>query len=225
MLLSEAAAKLQEAALELSQSDICNTLRTELKDMFPNEWCYVQDVFGDSESGDVVYCCNGETWKAPYEIGEVNGKRTCAIDDDEAVEVMQRTVYDEYADDDDHYAGMSDTDAEEARKMTPDERRMIFTERFISKSERDSADNGSFAGKGKSFPILKPGDVQAAVHAMGRAGSTNKSTEGLKASIIRIAKKKGWGKYLPKAWQGDESTVEVPGELVLVESAVTLETI
>jgi hypothetical protein len=233
MQVSEALAKLNEAAVELSHFDICNTLRAELKDMFPGQWCYVQDVFGDAESGDVIYCCNGETWKAPYEIGDVNGKRTCAIDDDEAVEVMQRTVYDEEADDDDHYAGMSDTEAEEARKMTPDERRMIFTERFISKSERDSADSGSFAGKGKSFPILKPGDVMAAVHAMGRAGSANKSTEGLKASIIRIAKKKGFGKYLPKAWQGDESgnvffnntSGKYPDELALVESAATIETI
>ena len=84
---------------------------------------------------------------------------------------------------------------------------MVFGERFIGKAERDSADAGSFAGKNKSFPILKPGDVMAAVRSMGRAGSDNVGTSTLKANIIRIAKKKGWTKYLPQAWQsGSDSS-------------------
>ncbi len=203
---------LQEA-LELSHTDICKSLSDELKDMFPGQYAYVCDVYGDSESGDVVYYCNGETWKAPYEIGEINGKRETAIDDDQAINVVPRTVYDEEADEEDHYAGMTQEQV---------------AERFVSKAERDAADSGDFAGKGKSFPILKPADVMAAVRSMGRAGSDNKSTGALKSSIIRIAKKKGWTKYLPKAWQdGDskESLVNGKGELVLCESAATLETI
>src|SRR5262249_38180851 len=84
---------------------------------------------------------------------------------------------------------------------------------------------GSFAGKNKSFPILKAGDVMAAVHAMGRAGSDNYDAATLKANIIRIAKAKGFAAELPKAWQGKEKAKEsmgrretVPGALALVES-------
>lgn len=203
--------------------------------MFPGEYCYVRDVIGDGESGDVIYCCAGETWRAPYEIGMMNGKRTCAIDDDQALNVVPRTVYDEEADESDHYAGMTDTETQEAKAMPSWMRRMVLTERFVSKAERDAADSGDFAGKGKSFPILKPGDVMAAVRSMGRAGSDNKGTAALKASIIRIAKKKGWAKYLPKAWQSvqsdtgaSESTASevVPrGTLVLQESAEAAEAI
>lgn len=198
---------IREAAstLELTASDTCAALQDELRDMFPGEYCYVRDVIGDGESGDVIYCCNGETWRAPYEIGMMNGKRTCAIDDDQALNVVPRTVYDEEADESDHYAGMSDTETQEAKAMPSWMRRMVLSERFVSKAERDAADSSDFAGKGKSFPILKPGDVMAAVRSMGRAGSDNKGTAALKASIIRIAKRKGWGKYLPKAWQDGQS--------------------
>ena len=76
-----------------------------------------------------------------------------------------------------------------------------LVERFVSKAERDTMDEGDFAGKGKSFPIAKPGDIMAAVHSMGRAGSGNYGPAALKARIIAIAKKKGWTKYLPKAWR------------------------
>jgi hypothetical protein len=226
-LLSEAV-----GTLELTQSDTCAALSDALHDMFPGKYAYVRDVIGDGESGDVIYCCDGDTWRAPYEIGMVNGKRTCTIDDDQAINVVPRTVYDEEADEQDHYAGMDETEASEARKMPAFMRRMIFTERFVSKAERDAADSGDFAGKGKSFPILKPGDVMAAVRSMGRAGAGNKSTDALKSSIIRIAKRKGWTKYLPKAWQGDSAaTTEsggaraVEGEIKLVESVAFLEDI
>src|SRR5580693_9737682 len=91
---------LQEQAMELSNSDVCASLCAELNDMFPGEYCYVCDVFGDDESGDVVYYCGGQKWRAPYEIGEINGKRSTAIDDDQAIEVVARTAYDQLADDD-----------------------------------------------------------------------------------------------------------------------------
>src|SRR5258708_23816181 len=101
-----------------------------------------------------------------------------------------------------------------------------FAERFISKDERTAASSGDFAGKGKSFPILKPGDVMAAVRSMGRAGADNHSTPTLKAHIIAIAKRKGWEKYLPKAWQSGDTPqeaadLEVTGDVIpLREGAV-----
>jgi hypothetical protein len=225
MAYSRTQALALQEALELSQKDICAALSDELRDMFPGEYCYVCDIYGDDESGDVVFHADSDTWKAPYEIGMVNGKRTTAIDDDQAINVIPRTVYDEEADEEDHYVGMSTDEAKRAKALDHDGRRMLFAERFIAKSERDAADSSDFAGKGKSFPILKPADVMAAVRSMGRAGSDNKSTDSLKSSIIRIAKKKGWTKYLPKAWQDGADATESQtshteaGTLKLVESS------
>ena len=239
---SEVLLREADAALQLSHSDICKSLQDALSDMFPGQYAYVRDVFGDDESGDVIYCCGSDIYKASYEIGLANGNRTTSIDTANQVNVLPRTVYDEEADEDDHMADMSsDAEVDEAFKTEviferfPGSKgwKVPLRERFISKAERDAADSSDFAGKGKSYPILKPGDVQAAVHAMGRAGSDNKSTNALKAAIIRIAKRKGWTKYLPKAWRGDgdsKESVKVPcgtntDALVLVESAATLETI
>jgi len=242
--LAEVLLREASAALELSHSDICKSLQDALSDMFPGQWCYIRDVFGDDESGDVVYCCGQDTYKAQYEIGLANGKRTTSIDTATAVNVLPRTVYDEEADEYDHYADMSgddDDDDDGDDDMTESNRIERFPgsanwkhrplrERFISKDERDAADASDFAGKGKSFPILKPSDVMAAVHSMGRAGSDNKSTDALKASIIRIAKRKGWTKYLPKAWQngnGSEShrPAAVAGQVKLAEGVATLDPI
>lgn len=91
-------ALLLQEALELSQKDICAALSVELADMYPGEYAYVCDIFGTADSGEVVFYCASETWRAPYEIGLVDGKRTTAIDDDLAVEVMPRTIYDVKAD-------------------------------------------------------------------------------------------------------------------------------
>lgn len=191
--LQAVALKIQEQADELSNSDVCRWLSDALKDM-EDGYCYYCDHIGDGESGDVIYSCNGNLKKAPYEIRSVNGKVTATIDDEEAVDVLPRTTYEPEADEEDHYASM-----EAAKLYTKGGARIV--ERFISKGERDQADSGSFAGKGKSFPILKPGDVMAAVRSMGRAGSDNYGPAALKKNIIAIAKKKGWTKYLPKSWQ------------------------
>jgi hypothetical protein len=227
MKLTEAQVKallvFREAATELSHQDIHKALNDQLNDMHPNAWCNVMDTYGDDESGDVVYQHGGQVYKAPYALGTSNGKRTAEIDEDSRINVVPRTVYDEEADDEDSYASMESAH-KEAKLYTS----LPTYERFISKTERNGMDAADFAGKGKSFPINKPGDVMAAVHSMGRAGSDNSSTSTLKANIIRIAKRKGWTKYLPKSWQGSDASEALrnqAGDLVLVESAATLETI
>jgi hypothetical protein len=211
-----------KATETLTHSDI----KSRLKDALP-EGCDLEDIMGDDQSGDVVYCDDdGSMWKAPYEISQSNGKATASVDDDNAVKVSKSTSYDEHADDDDHYASM-----EESFKRGNIYTDLPLYERFISKDERANAGEGSFAGKGKSFPILKPQDVMAAVHAMGRAGSGNYGMAALKANIIRIAKRKGWTKYLPKSWQNggsdtsESAAPEHAGTLALRESAATLEPI
>jgi hypothetical protein len=230
------ALSLQEAASDpLSHQDIHKALNDQLDDMHPGQCC-VMDVYGDDQSGDVVYHQSGgqgggQMYKAPYSLGKTNGKRTAEIDEESKTNVVPHTTYEEEADDGDYMASTEALKEAKLYKTVP------TYERFISKSERNAADAGSFAGKGKSFPILKPGDVMAAVRSMGRAGSDNVGTSTLKANIIRIAKKKGWGKYLPKAWQSGSSSDNddsgntkealrnAKGELVLVEAAATLETI
>jgi len=218
--------KLQEQATELSHSDICARLRDALQDIGrdSNQYYYVVDIFGDDQSGDVVYSCGGDLMKAPYEFSQVNGKQVAAINVDQAVDVVPRTTYEEEADEEDHYATMeADFKTEGLYTELP------LYERFISKSERDAAGSEDFAGKGKSFPILKPGDIMAAVRSMGRAGASNLGPSSIKAKIIAIAKRKGWTKYLPKAWQSSsssESAVTTPSSgLRLIEAAATLETI
>jgi hypothetical protein len=219
------ALQLQEAATELSHSDIHKALSDQLNDMHPNDYCYVMDTYGDDSDGDVVYQHKGQTYKAPYSLGTMNGKRTAEIDEDNRTNVVPRTVYDEEADDSDQMTSMeSERVAEKLYTKLP------AYERFISKDERAGADAADFAGKGKSFPILKPGDVKAAVSSMGRAGADNVGTSTLKKNIIAIAKRKGWTKYLPKAWQGTTNTDEADrredvGSVRLFESAMTLETI
>ena len=210
------AQKLQEAA---DSGDVShNDLTKWLSDACQEIGAYFVDCIGDGESGDVVYMLNGDLMRAGYEVQGV----TARIDVEGAVDVLPRTTYEPESDDDEHVASM------EAAKLYAGG--VPLYERFIPKAARAAAPAGSFAGKGKSFPILKPEDVQAAVHAMGRAGPDNYDTATIKKNIIRIAKEKGWTSSLPKAWQGGgedskEGAVRQSSGLRLVESAATLETI
>ncbi len=220
------ALKLQESATALSLSNIQQRLNDCLGDLNDGQYRYIVDVFGDDESGDVVYSCGGDLLRASYEFFTVNGKPACTIDTENAVDVLPHTVYEEEADEGDQMAGMAEADRILAANMTSAQRRMLLGERFISKDERSAASSGDFAGTGKSFPILKPGDVMAAVHSIGRGVAGGQSAASIKAGIIRIAKRKGWTKYLPAAWQASQSSPSnegekrvVKGDLVLVESA------
>lgn len=218
--------KLQEAA-DAGDSLGANDIRTRLSDCIRDNfrgsgtWAYYVDHFGDGESGDVIYSANSDMLRAPYSITSGDGSSAkCAIEFDSAMSVVPRTVYEIEADEADHYAAM-----EESLKTAKLYTALPLYERFISKDERSKASADDFAGKGKSFPILKPGDVMAAVHAMGRAGSDNSSAAILKRRIIAIAKRKGWEKYLPKSWRSESSTSEAdptlpvaPGTLALRES-------
>jgi hypothetical protein len=214
------AQRLQEAADAPAHSNVRAALAKAVSDAHPTKYAYYQDHTGDGETGDCIYGCDGDMHSAPYEMSTVGGKMAANLDTANAKTVMPVTSYTELADDDDHYTAM-----EAERKAAKIYTELPVYERFISKKERDNADEGSFAGKGKSFPILKPGDVSAAVHAMGRAGSDNYGPAQLKANIIRIAKAKGWTSELPKAWQGgDDKATEAAraaaaaGSIKLTES-------
>ena len=187
----------------MMHSDVRNRLRDAIQAAHAGtgSWAHYVDHNGDGESGDCIYSVDDKTKSAPYEIQTQGDKTVANIDTANAETVTPRVTYDSMADDDDNYASMM-----EAALYTKGE--MPLCERFISKDERDKADGDSFAGKGKSFPILKPGDVMAAVRSMGRAGSGNYGVAQLKANIIRIAKAKGWESELPKTWRGGTDAKE-----------------
>jgi hypothetical protein len=184
-------------------------------------YAYYIDHFGDAESGDVIFSCNGDMCRCPYEISDTTGASKCTINMDACEDVMPRTIYEPEVDEDDHMAAMAEAiKAKHYGDKTP------LYERFVSKKERDSASSKDFAGKGKSFPILKAADVAAAAKALGPAGSGNYSTDVIKRNIIRIAKAKGFTSELPKAWQNDTSeTASAKESMHLVESAATCENI
>lgn len=194
------AERLQEAADSLTASDIRSRLADGVRDACraAGSWGYYVDHIGDATAGDVVYYCGDDMYKAPYEIsGGADAAAKCLIDTTKGIEVVPRTIYQPEQDELDHFAAM---EAEElyTKGETP------LVERFVAKSERDAADSKSFAGKGKSFPILKKEDVKAAVASLGRAGSKNHSASVLKKNIKRIATEKGWDSELPTAWSDGE---------------------
>lgn len=220
-------ARLVESATQLSQSDVCKSLCDALKTLYPGQYCYPVDIYGDDQSGDVVYCCGNDYKRAPYEIQYVDGKRAVSIDTASAVDVLPRTQYDEEADEAAHYAS-SESARENYSERFPGSTQWkfaAFSERFISKAERDSADDSDFAGTGRSFPILKKSDIMAAVRSIGRGVAGGQKADAIKAGIKRIAKRKGWTDALPQAWQAATATeageIEITGDLVPIrEGAV-----
>jgi hypothetical protein len=96
----------------------------------------------------------GDVRRASYTVEPPVGGTAakCSIDFDGAVCVVPRTVYELEADEADHYARM-----EESLKTEGLYTELPVYERYISKSERDDADAGDFAGKGRSVPDLEAG--------------------------------------------------------------------
>lgn len=192
------------------------------------KWANYVDHTGDGESGDCIYNCadpklHGSDMKsAPYSTSQVNGKTTTRIDHEKAKLVHPSVSYKEIPDDADNYASM-----ESARLYTEmDTLGLPLFERFISKDERAGMDPGDFAGKGTSFPIKNQTDVDAAMHAIGRAGPGNYSAATIKANIRRIAASKGLKVPGDGGSGGRESAAPIQGgDLHLVESATTMEPI
>lgn len=86
------------------------------------------------------------------------------------------------------------SDATEKRKMDPDVGGGV---------DRDKIPAADFAGSGRSFPIVTPGDVSDAASSIGRAGEGNFSSDKLKSNIISIARRKGpsFVAELPDSWK------------------------
>lgn len=200
---AELAFYLQEAMDDLTSNDIRSRLQDGVRDATKasGNWAYYIDHTGDDESGDVYYSSGGDVMCSPYEMSKQGESAAKAVvHHDRGMKVVPRTIYEPETDDADNYATVS-----EAAKLYT---KCPLYERFVSKDERDAADASDFAGKGKSFPILKPEDVGAAAKSLGRAGSDNLPTSKIKSNIIAIAKRKGWTKYLPKSWQDGAKSSE-----------------
>lgn len=205
--LEALAVHIQEAQASMGHGEVRDRLSAGIRDAHADsgKWAHYIDHTGDGSSGDCIYEADGGMQSCPYSIEDRGGKSVTHVDTGKAQKVAPRVSYQPVADDTDQYTQM-----EAANLYTKGP--VPLSERFISKAERDKADSGDFAGKGKSFPILKTDDVQAAVQSMGRAGSDNHSGNTLKKNIIAIAKKKGFGASLPKEWQGEEDLGMTPME-------------
>lgn len=213
---------LQEASASMGHAEVRSKLQTAISDAHSGsgKYGYYVDHTGDGSTGDCIYSSEGAMCSAPYSIGEVGGKSAAHVDISKAEKVTPRVSYQPVADDVDNYTAMEAAGLYTAGSMP-------LSERFIAKDTRDKADPEDFAGKGKSFPILAPEDIGAAVQSMGRAGAGNHSANTLKSRIVAIAKRKGWTSHLPKSWQGEEdmaseaASIDLTGDVIpLKEGAV-----
>src|ERR1017187_3991210 len=225
---------MQESACDMSSNEMRDKLQNAITAAHKgtNQNPQYVDHTGDEDSGTCVFSCDpdgdGDTdyVQAPYSKGTDSSDDDLSIDKSKGKQVAMRSSWDELPDDADGYAAMS-----EAMVTAKLYRAMPIYERFVSKKERDAASSGDFAGKGKSYPILKAKDVGDGLQALGRAGPHNHSVSTIRANIIKIAKAKGFP--LPASAQdsGDGSAKESAvlggqsGALKLVESAATLEPI
>lgn len=89
--------------------------------------------------------------------------------------------------------------------------------RDIPDKERDKIPAEDFAGPDETYPIVKPEDVAAAAHLVGKADDP----EAVKAKIIAIAKRKGpdFVAELPESWTKEEKSADA--ETTAVEPEVT----
>lgn len=202
------------------QGDVCSRLRDAINDWARasgSPWsCYYIDHDGDGVTGSVVYSCSGDIRMSKYEIGELNGKASCSIDFESSTNVVPVTTYQPEAEETDHYTAMESAAVKDKTYTS-----LPVYERFISKDTRKAASSDSFAGKGRSFPILKAEDVSAALHSIGRAGPGNYSSDTIRANIKWIAKAKGFA--LPDSLKGEDKSKEsVPRETRESWSAVHL---
>jgi hypothetical protein len=197
------AQRLQEASDSLSSNEMRDKLSDAVRAAHQgsDQYASYRDHTGDEDSGDCLYDCGSDTMRAPYSKGTDSSDDDYTVDTSKASKVQPRLTYVDVPDDSAGYAAM-----EAAKLYTKGS--VPLCERFVSKKERDAADDSDFAGKGKSYPILKAEDVDAAVRSIGRAGSDNYSPTILKKNIIRIAKAKGWASELPKAWQDDSGDTD-----------------
>lgn len=206
----------------MMHSDVRSRLADAINDQHrgTGHYGYYIDHDGDGSEGSVVYSCDGDIRQAPYEIAQRGGKAMAHIDTDNSKNVVPQTTYVPESDDDsDHYTSMDEAAREWVDQLKAWKEAEIYTsiplyERYISQKTRKGMDSGSFAGKGRSFPIAKPEDVSAALHSIGRAGPGNYSSDTIRANIKRIAKAKGFP--LPDSLKDDsdkESRV-VPRETI-----------
>jgi hypothetical protein len=214
------ALKIQEAAM--MHGDVRKALSDAINDHAKDKsYKHMGDSYidhdGDGTEGNCIFSCKGDIRSAPYEISSRNGKAPeASIDFDNSKNVLPVTSYVPEAEDGEEYTSM-----DEAMRKDGIYLQLPLYERFIGTKARKQADASSFAGKGRSFPILKPEDVSAALHSIGRAGPGNYSSDTLRANIKRIAKSKGFA--LPDSLKDDDkeakSTWKPEGTLLVESSA------
>lgn len=110
------------------------------------------------------------------------------------------------------------------KAAAPDVAKRDFDPNVGGGVDRDKLPASDFAGRDRSFPIVKPGDVSDALQSIGRAGPGNYPPEKLRRNILRIARRKGFpvpeaDRKARKADKGADS--EVTRDVAAAEQATS----
>lgn len=118
-----------------------------------------------------------------------------------------------------HRAASAVLEEKEPMSLREHVKSLMRTLRDIPQSKRDKLPESDFAGPDQSFPIVKPADVSAASHLIGKAAHP----DAVKARIIAIAKRKGkaFVDQLPESWRA-AAAYDTPSEQASEEAAELL---
>lgn len=72
----------------------------------------------------------------------------------------------------------------------------------LTEAQQAKLPDSAFCGRGRSFYVMKPEDIENAVSSMGRAGSDAERAE-IKACLIRKAKMMKAMDWLPQEWRNE----------------------
>lgn len=207
LMIQEATKNYIDHSLSSVHSKLQDALTSEHRSSYESgswhDYPQVHHVFGDKDSGQVVYRQGDTHFRAPYKMD--NGGAGYTIGSSQPVQMAYVP---------------SSVSVQEALVNHPDAAIEVM-ERYISTTERKTIPSEDFAGKDKSFPIKTASDVRAALDSIGRAGSGNHSPEELKSRILAIAKRKGFA--VPKSDQDAKESAtlaakEVEETIILQEA-------
>jgi hypothetical protein len=188
---------------------------------------------GKREVGDpTIQCpdCGGtgldESTTNAIELNAIAGDPgRISVGDPEGREKMDKAKKNDAKEDDAEALGGQPVGEEMDGTDDDDDAQPIFAEVDKAKDpsvgggvDREKLAESDFAGKNRSFPIVKPGDVSDAASSLGRAGADNYSTDKIKANIIAIAQRKGkeFVDELPQTWKDEMAEKGMDEDLATV---------
>jgi len=129
-------------ASDVSSNDLRGWLSGALRDARGDDggygWCYLTDFIGDGESGNVIFCCDGDLTQAPYTITQTDGSISVDIDMTQCVDIVQMTTY--------KREGMESVAAEAAKPANKNAKMAAKFKKFVKKVAKKPATPVTEAG-------------------------------------------------------------------------------